>query len=593
MNILKQKLISIAILFLTLPLFAGADYGGQKTVFSVDAAYDISKRTSVTATLVRITPLLYFYLEDIWWNGLGEEEQSELKVVLQELGEEFENNIYPVLTKNFGSEWKPGIDKDEHITILISPILKDAGGYINTGNEYSRLQVPDSNEREMIYLNSDYISGSLAKSFLAHEMVHLITFNQKDRIFGVSEEVWLNEARAEYAPTLLGYDKEYQGSNLQRRVREFLRNPNNALAEWKNEKADYGILNLFFQYLVDYYGVKILSDSIFIKQTGISSINEALVKNGFSQDFAQIFRDWTIAVFLNDCAVAEEFCYLNPDLKNFGVSPQINILPLSGKSVLSVAPSAKDWSGNWYKFIGGGGRELKIEFIGSSDSSFNVSYLIQDSGGKWSVHYLQLNKYQQGKIIVPEFGTKSVSLVIVPFTQNKLSGFGGNEKSYPFFWSASIGEELEELEELNEPIETELPQTETVEDDIQTLLKKMEFLEKQLEVLRAKLKETLSGNAVSNGEIATTTVESLDFDLRFGDRGDKVKLLQTWLAKDENVYPEGLKTGYFGPLTQKAVIRFQEKYKQEILNPWNLVYGTGFVGTTTRTKLNALYGAIQ
>lgn len=50
----------------------------------------------------------------------------------------------------------------------------------------------------------------------------------------------------------------------------------------------------------------------------------------------------------------------------------------------------------------------------------------------------------------------------------------------------------------------------------------------------------------------------------------------------------GNETSYFGPLTHNALIRFQEAYTEEILRPWGLTRGTGYLGSTTRAFINAL-----
>jgi peptidoglycan hydrolase-like protein with peptidoglycan-binding domain len=78
-------------------------------------------------------------------------------------------------------------------------------------------------------------------------------------------------------------------------------------------------------------------------------------------------------------------------------------------------------------------------------------------------------------------------------------------------------------------------------------------------------------------------------NLYLGISGDDVKTLQEILIK-ENVWPrpDVEATGYFGPITREAVIRFQEKYSEEILKPLGLEKGTGFVGPSTRTFLEKI-----
>ena len=48
--------------------------------------------------------------------------------------------------------------------------------------------------------------------------------------------------------------------------------------------------------------------------------------------------------------------------------------------------------------------------------------------------------------------------------------------------------------------------------------------------------------------------------MKQGSSGDKVKELQEILKTDPTIYPEGMVTGYFGPLTGNAVTRLQARY---------------------------------
>lgn len=83
-----------------------------------------------------------------------------------------------------------------------------------------------------------------------------------------------------------------------------------------------------------------------------------------------------------------------------------------------------------------------------------------------------------------------------------------------------------------------------------------------------------------------------DQNLSVGMRTESVKNLQQVLT-NEGIYT-GPISGYFGLLSKAAVIKFQEKYADEILKPLELSRGTGFFGPATRKKLNAiLAGAVK
>lgn len=543
---------------MTLPLITKAVSLGQTANFSIEPSYDLNKREQISATLQKVGSNLYFYIDDNWWNSLDYQKKEEVKQALSSLDYEFYYKIYPILTSSFGSEWKPGIDKDEKITVLLHPMIEDAGGYFKSGDEYYRLQAPKSNEREMVYLNANYVSSPLFKGFLAHEFMHLISFNQKEETYGVQEEIWLNEARAEYASTFLGYDDEYQGSNLQRRVSLFLENPTDSITEWQGKKADYGALSLFTQYLAEHYGAKILIDSLQSSKTGIASINEALKKNGFSEDFSQVFTDWTVAVAVNDCSLGKKYCYISPSLSSLRIVPFANFLPMIGETTLSFTNTSKDWAGNWYRFVGGKGF-LKLEFTGSAQVNFKVPYIIKDITNKLSIKVLELNTNQKGELLIPDFGENNIFLTIIPSVQNKTSGFSSEEPSYSFSWSVSISKTNGENNIGEDP------------ELIKTLLAQIEGLKKEI----ARLQQLL-GQPVAS-------CQNFSLNLYYGmTNSPAVSCLQEFLKnKGGTIYPEGIVSGNYLSLTTLAVKRYQALKS---------ISQTGYFGPLTRAAANADLG---
>lgn len=83
--------------------------------------------------------------------------------------------------------------------------------------------------------------------------------------------------------------------------------------------------------------------------------------------------------------------------------------------------------------------------------------------------------------------------------------------------------------------------------------------------------------------------------LSLGMRGEDVRELQKVLNKDTEtrvadggVGSLGNETDYFGQATKRALVKFQEKYRGEILEPVGLVSGTGVFGAKTRIKAATL-----
>ena len=550
------------------PFFSFAQNIGQEIDFNINFSYDLQGREELTAVLTKITGKLYFYADKEWWQEFTSFQKQSLDVVFHNLAEEFEKKIYPSLTDTFGFESSPGIDGSEKITVLLHPMIAEAGGYFNTGDVYSKFQNPFSNEREMVYLNSRHIEKTDAKYFLAHEFMHLITVNQKDLLRGISEERWLNEARSEYTATFLGYDEIYKGSNLERRVNDFLKDPKVSLTEWLNRKEDYGAVNLFIQYLADHYGIEILIDSLHSNFSGIESINYALAKNNYDKDFSDVFTDWAIALFANDCDLGEKYCYLNKHLQDLRITPVFYYLPKT-ETVISSFYSTAFWALNWHKFIGGG-KNFILEFDGDDRSVFQVPYLICGLKNNCSVGFFSLDGEQKGKIVFPEFSAEYSSLTIFPFSTDKISGFNGKERTIPFSWKVSVEEKTREEREAELRIQ---------------LLARIAELQAQIRNLQAQL--AASGR---NSDFQPISCGVFNNNLYYGIKDSaQVRCLQEFLKKQgPEIYPEGIITGNFLSLTRQAVIRFQEKHAQEILHPLNLQKGTGYVGEKTRTKINQL-----
>ncbi len=72
---------------------------------------------------------------------------------------------------------------------------------------------------------------------------------------------------------------------------------------------------------------------------------------------------------------------------------------------------------------------------------------------------------------------------------------------------------------------------------------------------------------------------AISTQMDIGSKGADVTALQQFLATNYSIYPQGIVSGYFGPLTAAAVVQFQVNYD---------ISQVGRVGPQTMTKINNL-----
>jgi hypothetical protein len=531
-------------------VFAQDIYLGQERSFNVQFDYDLFGRTKTETDLIKITNKLYFYADKEWLKELSSGNRQEIDNKLYNLANEFEYKIYPNLTKTFGDEDNPGVDNNSRIIVVLHKMKSTIGGYIQTEDHYSIQTYPHSNVGQIIYLNADNVLSLSLDNLsyhLAHEFLHLITLNQNPK-----EEVWLNEARAEYAETLLGYGEKWDQSSLQNRLQQFLRGTEISLLSWNNSRYDYAKVNLFAHYLVDFYGVDILVDSLKSSLSGVDALNYALKQKGFSEDFSVVFMNWIIANIVNDCSLGEKYCYQNVLLQDFTLFPYTYYLPTQSKSSLSVTDSIKNWEAKWQK-ITGGSEMIKLKFTIPEQTPINkIPYMIESIDGKKTIGFFDFSITNIQEIYIEGMGTKNKAIYFIPFVASI-----GNEqdKTYYYSWEVTNVESNKQQEE----------------EIIQALLKKIDELKRQLVILQTQI-------AMQKTYQSNFSCSVFSQDLYYGMNSSEVECLQQFLANLGNdIYPEKLVTGYFGPLTQSAVQRYQA-FKGIIV--------TGYFGPLTRTAAN-------
>ena len=260
---------------------------GQRETFWVNDEQLSDTYITIEATLRYATPHVYMWVQE----GLSLDQEG-----IEAAAREFEEHIYPTNRQYFGSEWTPGVDNDVHIHVL-NASLPSVGGYYSSIDEYPQSVNRFSNQREMVYINGDYVSPGtdLYSSYLAHEFQHMIHWNMDP-----NEDTWVNEGCAQTAETLNGYDAW---------VTTFLNVPDTQLTAWADEIEQagpyYDASHLFMYYFAERFGPELMKELTATPQDGMEGLDAVLGQNGLGLTSTEVFEDWLIANFLNDQSVGD------------------------------------------------------------------------------------------------------------------------------------------------------------------------------------------------------------------------------------------------------------------------------------------------
>jgi immune inhibitor A len=297
---LGERFLGLADVPLTVP--AKVYQIGDREQFWVTNS-DTDEHNQITAVLRAETPHVYFWIEE----GVNYKEADLMK-----LAEVFENQIYPTNRAFFGSEWKPGIDEDDHLYIIYTTGMgRNVAGYFSSIDSLHPLLQPYSNAHETFMISADAVKldDEYTYSVLAHEFQHMIHWYQ-DR----NETTWLNEGFSELAVALNGFSPG--GFDML-----YLANPDIQLNTWPIDSnataAHYGASYLFVQYFLDQFGKEATQALVTENTNGLKSIDVVMSQLGFKTldgsrylTAEDIFINWSIANLINDDQVDQgQFAY--------------------------------------------------------------------------------------------------------------------------------------------------------------------------------------------------------------------------------------------------------------------------------------------
>ncbi len=377
-------------------------YQQQKLFWSYN--FRTEQYYTVPATLRKSGTISRIWVEDASWSknyvtqAIVDEILNNLELNTPATSIDPSNGIIKIDTMLFGQP--PNYDGDGIVDFLILDI-QDNFDSTSTGSSFiagyfsptDQTNLSYSNKMDLMYLDSYpgiYYQGNYrtdrVMSTTAHEFQHLIHYNY-DR----DESDWINEGLSELAGTYCGYGLDFPSL--------YLDSTNVSLIGWSGKVKDYARVNLWTVYCAEQLGLLFIKELVQNTDNGISSFNQTMVLSGNSGSFNDVFKNWTLANWLNDTNINPLFGYSLAEAQ--GLRAQINKLVYEFNNT-NISGNIKNYGVEYHRFRGKDSLDILLtqpaEWI----------YWIIKSGDNYSISPIQTSS-----ILDPLFSDENENILIL------------------------------------------------------------------------------------------------------------------------------------------------------------------------------------
>ncbi len=294
-------------------------------------------KMEVQATCVAIGKHIYIYVE----NSV---QLLFTQVDATAIAAEFDQRIYPKVREWMGTEARPGIDRDNRITVLMHDVgmnqsARDYGGYFAPEDQLPTAR--NSNQREMLFMDIYQFRERDRHTFyssLAHEFAHLVNWHQNG---GTIDQRWLEEGTASFIEWAV------YGTVHNIFVDGYLESPDVPLPYANTSDVYYGGSFMLLLYLYEQYGgVPIIRAIIEQDTLGQQAIDNALKLHSTNDRFVDVFLKWGLTNWFNSPTHSKQLGYQHlPNRKVTAPIQRISNYPNSAGNI----PIA-NWGAHYFLF---------------------------------------------------------------------------------------------------------------------------------------------------------------------------------------------------------------------------------------------------